>query len=105
MASDDSGRPTVLVVDDEADVADVHGDEVLARIRERDEGTVAVMTTAVDPDLNILEMEFLSTVSKLDVPESELPRDELADSEEYADLKARAAELVDTFRAVGRRSS
>ena len=139
---------------------DIHGDEVLARIRERDAAsggahadTVVVMMTAVDPDLNILEMEFddyltkpvdaetlhsslerqldtrqeedprlaefFSTVSKLDVLESELPPSALADSEEYAQLERRAQtlgeeldaayddfdEIVDTFREISRGSS
>jgi DNA-binding response OmpR family regulator len=132
---------------------DVHGDEVLARIRERDADVVVVMMTAVDPDLNILEMEFddyltkpvdaatllssverqldarqeddprltafFSTVSKLEVLQSELPSSELEASDEYTDLKRRAEalgneldaeyddfeELVDTFREIGRVSS
>jgi DNA-binding response OmpR family regulator len=37
---------------------DRHGDDVLATIRERGYDVPVVMTTAVDPDLNILEMEF-----------------------------------------------
>lgn len=37
---------------------DIHGDEVLVEIRERESDCVVIMTTAVDPDLNILEMEF-----------------------------------------------
>jgi DNA-binding response OmpR family regulator len=37
---------------------DVHGDDVLAAIREGDADPVVVMTTAVDPDINILEMDF-----------------------------------------------
>lgn len=37
---------------------DVHGDTVLDRIRERGYQGTVVMLTAVDPDLNILEMEF-----------------------------------------------
>jgi len=93
-----SGRPTVLVVDDESEVADVlamklgdayetrvvyggrealeamdesvdavlldrrmpdvHGDDVLARIREQGYDCVVIMTTAVDPELNILAMDF-----------------------------------------------
>jgi DNA-binding response OmpR family regulator len=93
-----SGRATVLVVDDESDVADllamklgdtyetrvayggrealdamdesvdavlldrrmpdIHGDDVLARIREEGYDCAVIMTTAVDPKLNILEMDF-----------------------------------------------
>jgi len=193
VSSNENSGPTVLVVDDEQEVADVqalalqqtyetrvayggrealekydervdavvldrrmpdiHGDDVLAEIREHSDETVVVMMTAVDPDLNILEMdfddyltkpveaetlarsldrqfdtrneddphltEFFSAVSKLDVLESELPRGELADSEEYTALKARAEELaseldaeyddfrrlVETFRDIGRGSA
>jgi DNA-binding response OmpR family regulator len=99
-----SVTPSVLVVDDEEEVADVYalhleawydvavayggeaaldavdettdvvlldrrmpdlsGDEVLARIREQELGCVVVMVTAVDPELNILEMEFDDYLSK-----------------------------------------
>ncbi len=37
---------------------DLHGDDVLAAIREEGYDCVVVMTTAVDPELNILEMDF-----------------------------------------------
>jgi DNA-binding response OmpR family regulator len=37
---------------------DVHGDDVLDRLRERGYEGAVVMLTAVDPDLNILEMGF-----------------------------------------------
>jgi len=37
---------------------DIHGDDVLVEIRDRGYDCVVVMTTAVDPDLNILEMDF-----------------------------------------------
>lgn len=90
--------PTVLVVDDEEDVAeayalklrdkydteianggeealekiddhiaavmldrrmpDIHGDDVLAEFRDDGYDCPVIMVTAVDPDLNILEMEF-----------------------------------------------
>jgi DNA-binding response OmpR family regulator len=104
VSSSADGRPTVLVVDDETEVADVlalkireryetrvayggrgaldamdeavdavlldrrmpdvHGDDVLAEIRDRGYDCVVVMTTAVDPDLNILEMDFDDYLSK-----------------------------------------
>jgi DNA-binding response OmpR family regulator len=94
----DAEQPVVLVVDDEASVADtyalrlqnhyetrvayggeealemvdedvdavlldrrmpdIHGDDVLAEIRDRGFDCKVVMATAVDPDLNILEMDF-----------------------------------------------
>jgi len=97
-------QPTVLVVDDEEDVADayatqiedryhvlvayggeealdridetvdavlldrrmpdLHGDEVLERIREEDYDCKVIMITAVDADLNILEMDFDDYLSK-----------------------------------------
>ncbi|PSQ02967.1 response regulator [Halobacteriales archaeon QS_4_69_31] len=131
---------------------DVHGDDVLVEIRGRGYDCAVIMTTAVDPDLNILEMdfddylikptdaetllaaldrqlegrsrdsrldEFFSLVSKLEVIESEHSPEELAGSEEYADLKRRAAELgreledshadfdelVSTFREINRHPS
>jgi len=104
VPSSATGRETVLVVDDESEVADVlalkireryetrvayggrealeamdedvdavlldrrmpdvHGDDVLAEIRERGFDAVVVMTTAIDPDLNILEMDFDDYLSK-----------------------------------------
>jgi len=104
VTSTGGGRRTVLVVDDQQDVADsyalgleeryetrvayggeaalevidedvdavvldrrmpdVHGDDVLAEIRERGYDCVVVMATAVEPDLNILEMDFDDYLSK-----------------------------------------
>lgn len=98
MGSSPDVRPTVLVVDDEVDVADAyamqlrdsyepivayggeealdsvdetvdavlldrrmpdkHGDDVLAELRARGFEFPIIMVTAVDPDLNILEMDF-----------------------------------------------
>ena len=128
------GREALSAVDDEVDAVlldrrmpDIHGDDVLAEIRDRGHDCVVVMTTAVDPDLNILEMdfddylskpieretlletldrhlnsqeagdprleEFFSTVSKIEVLEEEVGAAQLADSEEYAELKDRAGEL------------
>jgi len=97
-------RPTVLVVDDEPDVADtyalflreeyetmtayggeealelveegvdvvlldrrmpdVSGDEVLDRVREAGHDCTVIMVTAIDADLNILEMDFDDYLSK-----------------------------------------
>lgn len=37
---------------------DVHGDDVLDELRDQGYDGVVIMLTAVDPDLNILEMEF-----------------------------------------------
>ncbi len=37
---------------------DCHGDEVLTRLRDRGYEGVVIMLTAVDPDLNIIEMDF-----------------------------------------------
>ena len=111
---------------------DCHGDEVLARLRERGYEGVVIMLTAVDPDLNIIEMdfddylqkpvdgelllstleqhldgrdgdnrlnEFLRVTSKLQVLEAQRSPEGLADSSEYAALKARAEELEATLRA------
>ncbi|NLV10167.1 response regulator [Halomicrobium mukohataei] len=118
---------------------EMHGDEVLAELRERGYDCPVIMATAVGPDLNILEMdfddyltkpidnetlretiaqhvdrepderldEFFELRSKLDVLESEHPEYELADSEEYQELKRRASELrgqleaeIDDFESV-----
>jgi hypothetical protein len=49
------------------------------------------MVTAVDPDLNILELEF-------DVLESELPDAGLDGNEEYRRLQKRASELAPRLR-------
>lgn len=43
---------------------DIHGDEVLEAIRDRGDECVVIMLTAVDPDLNILEMDFDDYLSK-----------------------------------------
>jgi len=111
---------------------DISGDDVLATVRDRGYDTVVVMATAVDPDLNILEMEFddylckpidretlvgtlanhldpvarrtddvatfLSLLSKIDVLKAERSPAELADSDEYQRLEARAAELETRLR-------
>ncbi|WP_324664114.1 response regulator [Haloarcula sediminis] len=108
---------------------DCHGDEVLARLRDRGYEGVVIMLTAVDPDLNIIEMdfddylqkpvdgelllstleqhldggddrlnEFLRVTSKLQVLEAQRSTEGLADSSEYAALKARAEELEATLR-------
>jgi DNA-binding response OmpR family regulator len=37
---------------------DIHGDDVLDEIRNRGYDCAVIMSTAVDPDLNILEMDF-----------------------------------------------
>lgn len=97
-------RPTVLIVEDERDVADTyalaleeefetrialggdaaldevdndvdavvldrrmpdrHGDDVLAELRARGYDCPVIMATAVEPDLNILEMDFDDYLSK-----------------------------------------
>jgi DNA-binding response OmpR family regulator len=130
----------------------IHGDDVLAEIRERDHDCVVIMATAVDPDLNILEMDFddylckpifrdtlvgtieqhledqsrenadledfLRIISKIEVLESELSGGDLAESDEYRELKNRAEKLgatlsdrvddfdrvVETYRQINRSS-
>jgi DNA-binding response OmpR family regulator len=110
---------------------EVSGDEVLERLRAAGHDCPVIMTTAVDPDLNILEMdfddylckpilretlletldqhlevrgdgdrldEFFRLVSKLSVLEEEKTRSELADSEEYEQLRRRAEELGQDLR-------
>ncbi|TYL36390.1 response regulator [Natronococcus pandeyae] len=59
------GEEALAVIDDDTDVVlldrfmpDVSGDEVLRRVRERGTECYIVMVTAVDPELDILEMPF-----------------------------------------------
>ena len=59
------GEKALETVDESVDAVlldrrmpDVDGDEVLATIRDRGLTCKVIMATAVDPDLNILEMEF-----------------------------------------------
>jgi len=59
------GREALEAMDESVDAVlldrrmpDVHGDDVLARIREQGYDCVVIMTTAVDPELNILAMDF-----------------------------------------------
>jgi DNA-binding response OmpR family regulator len=66
---------------------DRHGDDVLATIRERGFDVPVVMTTAVDPDLNILEMEFDDYLCKPIREETLLETlEQLIDTERDADL-------------------
>ena len=59
------GEEALEAVDEDVDAVlldrrmpTLSGDEVLERLRDRGYDGVVVMTTAVDPDLNILEMDF-----------------------------------------------
>ena len=59
------GEETLEAVDEDVDAVlldrrmpTLSGDEVLQKLRDRGYDGVVVMTTAVDPDLNILEMDF-----------------------------------------------
>ena len=59
------GEEALEKVDDDVDAVlldrrmpDIHGDDVLKEIRDRGHDCVVIMSTAVDPDLNILEMDF-----------------------------------------------
>ena len=59
------GEEALDAMDDDVDAVlldrrmpDMHGDDVLAELRERGYDVPIVMATAVDPDLNILEMDF-----------------------------------------------
>jgi DNA-binding response OmpR family regulator len=59
------GKAALEMIGDDVDAVlldrrmpDISGDDVLAEIRERGYDCAVIMTTAVDPDLNILEMDF-----------------------------------------------
>ena len=71
---------------------DRHGDDVLATLRDRGFEGPVVMTTAVDPDLNILEIDFDDYLVK-PVKGSTL-RETIARHLEAADRGPRLAEFV-----------
>jgi len=59
------GEAALTMIDGDVDAVlldrrmpDISGDDVLAEIRERGYDCAVIMATAVDPDLNILEMDF-----------------------------------------------
>ena len=59
------GEEALAAIDEDVDAVlldrrmpEVSGDEVLERARERGYDGTVIMTTAIDPDLNILEMDF-----------------------------------------------
>ena len=65
------GAAALEAVDDDVDLVlldrrmpDMHGDEVLAELRDRGYDCPVVMATAVGPDLNILEMDFDDYLTK-----------------------------------------
>lgn len=65
------GEQALSMLDDDVDAVlldrrmpDLHGDEVLAELRDRGYDCTVILLTAVDPDLNILEMEFDDYLSK-----------------------------------------
>lgn len=132
MASTDDSRPIVLIVDDEADVADtyalrlesrfdtriayggesalaemdedvdavlldrrmpdIHGDEVLEQLRDRGYDCPIIMATAVDPDLNILEMDFNDYLCK------PIFRETLVETlEQHLDTDTSGHETLDEF--------
>lgn len=124
------GEEALDVIDEGVDAVlldrrmpDKSGDEVLAEIRERGLDCAVIMVTAVDPDLNILDMEFDDYLSKPVDEEtltSTLERhvDDVADSErveEYFSLLSKLevleAELTgaelqesDEFKRTARRA-
>jgi len=59
------GEAALTMIDGDVDAVlldrrmpDISGDDVLAEIRQRGHDCAVIMATAVDPDLNILEMDF-----------------------------------------------
>jgi DNA-binding response OmpR family regulator len=83
---------------------DLHGDVVLERLRERGLECAIIMTTAVDPDLNILEMDFDDYLCKpvdhetlVSTLETHLDRADHADPrlEEFFTIRSKLAVLED----------
>lgn len=65
------GREALERLDETVDVVvldrrmpDRHGDDVLAEIRERGHDCIVIMATAVEADLNVLEMDFDDYLTK-----------------------------------------
>jgi len=61
-AVDEGSAPDIVLLD--RHMPAMSGDEVLTRIRERDLESRVVMVTAVDPDLDVLDMPFDDYLSK-----------------------------------------
>jgi len=78
---------------------DVHGDEVLSQLRERGYDGVVVMLTAVDADLNILEMPFDDYLQKpVDQPTL------LSTLDQHLDRSGEDDRLTEYFRIVSKLS-
>ena len=93
------GEEALEVMDDDVDAVlldrrmpDTHGDDVLAQLRERGYDCPVIMATAVDPDLNILEMDFDDYLCKPIFGET--LRDTLA---KHLDTGRTDSEDLDTF--------
>lgn len=63
QAIEELGNTVDIVLLDRS-LPDLSGDEILARIREQDFDCRVIMVTAVDPDLDILDLEFDDYLTK-----------------------------------------
>jgi DNA-binding response OmpR family regulator len=79
---------------------DIHGDDVLAGIRDRGLTCTVIMATAVDPDLNILEMDFDDYLCKPIVQETLIETLE----KHLEDADGETAELDEFFSLVSKLS-
>lgn len=93
------GEQALELIDDDVDAVlldrrmpDMHGDDVLAQLRGRGYDCPVIMATAVDPDLNILEMDFDDYLCKPIF--SETLRDTLA---KHLDTGRGESDDLDTF--------
>lgn len=93
------GEQALQAIDDDVDAVlldrrmpDMHGDDVLAELRERGYDCPIIMATAVDPDLNILELDFDDYLCKPIF--SETLRDTLAN---HLDTGRGESDDLDTF--------
>lgn len=93
------GEAALDRIDEEVEVVlldrrmpDIHGDDVLAEIRDQGYDCAVIMVTAVDPDLNILEMDFDDYLSK------PITRDTLIDTlDQHLETTEKKDELLDEF--------
>lgn len=101
VRSADSGAAALDIVDDDVDVVlldrrmpDTSGDEVLDEIRTRGLDCRVVMLTAVDPDVDIIDMEFDDYVTK------PVTQDDIVDTVETMIARSNYGDLLQEYFAV-----
>lgn len=109
-----SGKEALELIDDTVDVVildrrmpGMSGDEVLAEFAEREVSAMVAMLTAVEPDVDVVDMEFDEYVTKpidndelLDLVDTLLTRSEYDESvQQFLSLAAKKSALEATSKA------